>query len=162
MPPDVYPNGDKCHYKKEKETLACTLESKGKRLNLQGNNSELALLIVAHGSRNPEANEELLALCVKLRSRFPVVEPAFLEIASPGIPQAGENCAAKGASQVVIVPYFLSPGVHVSEDLETARKELASSFPTVEFILAGPIGLHPMVEQILIDRVHEAIQSRTD
>ena len=74
-----------------------------------------ALLLVAHGSRNAEANDDLVALVEELRKNGPyaIVEAAFLELATPTIDAAAETCVSAGAARVILVPYFLSAGVHV-------------------------------------------------
>jgi sirohydrochlorin ferrochelatase len=54
-----------------------------------------------------------------------------------------------------MVPYFLSPGVHVREDLTAARDELAGRFPHVTFRLAEPLGGHPLLLDIVEQRAVE-------
>ena len=59
-----------------------------------------------------------------------VVVASFLELAEPGILDGGRACVAAGARRVVLLPYFLSAGVHVRRDLTAhARDELAPSAP---------------------------------
>jgi sirohydrochlorin ferrochelatase len=117
-----------------------------------------ALVLIAHGSRQPEANADLHDLARQLRAadRYAVIEPAFLELAEPTIETAGRACVAGGARRVVLVPYFLSAGVHVRRDLRDARDRLAAAFPHVEFLLAGPLGPHPLLLDILTQRAREA------
>jgi sirohydrochlorin ferrochelatase len=118
-----------------------------------------ALLLIAHGSRRPEANAELVAICDSLRSRgHELVQHSYLELAEPGIAAGGERCVAAGAKRVVMLPYFLSPGRHVVEDLTAARDELSRRFPDVAFILAEALGSHPLILQALQDRAADAIK----
>lgn len=118
-----------------------------------------ALLVIAHGSRRPEANAELVAVAASLRARgeWCSVQPCFLELAEPDIATGGELCAASGADRVVMLPYFLSPGRHVVEDLAAARDALKQRFPAVEFVLAEALGRHPLILEALIDRAAAAI-----
>src|SRR5262249_45630269 len=68
-----------------------------------------ALLLIAHGSRQPEANADLRHVAEGLLQRgYGVVEAAFLELAGPDIGEGGRRCARRGATRVVLVPYFLS------------------------------------------------------
>jgi sirohydrochlorin ferrochelatase len=117
-----------------------------------------ALLVIAHGSRRPEANADLEAIAARLREAgiYPLVRTAYLELAEPDIVSGGVQCVADGAKAVILLPYFLSPGVHVREDLAAARDELAARFPAVAFRLAEPIGGHPLLTQILFDRAAAA------
>jgi sirohydrochlorin ferrochelatase len=116
-----------------------------------------ALLLIAHGSRQAEANADLHHVADGLRRRgHPIVEASFLELAEPGIEEGGRRCVEQGAARVVLVPYFLSAGVHVLRDLSAARARLAERFPAVEFRLAEPLGRHPLMLDVVVDRVREA------
>jgi sirohydrochlorin ferrochelatase len=119
-----------------------------------------ALLLIAHGSRRAEANADLDYLAAELRTRggYLVVQPSYLELADPGIVPGGEMCVAAGASKVVMLPYFLSPGRHVVEDLTAARDELARRHPAVQFVLAEPLGRHPLMLQVVTERAREALR----
>jgi sirohydrochlorin ferrochelatase len=118
----------------------------------------IALLLIAHGSRQEEANADLHHMVEAARGwgRFPVVEGAFLELAEPNIDCGGRRCVERGARRVILLPYFLSAGVHVRSDLSTWRDRLAATFPQVDFRLAEPIGRHPLLLEILADRVRDA------
>jgi sirohydrochlorin ferrochelatase len=117
-----------------------------------------ALLLIAHGSRNPEANADLDHVTAGLRQRgYPLVVAAYLELAEPDIEQGGRECVEAGAGQVVLVPYFLSAGVHVRRDLTEARDTLTQRFPGVEFRLAEPLGQHPLLLEVVADRIREAL-----
>ncbi len=118
-----------------------------------------ALLLIAHGSRNPEANEDLCHVARSLEARgHPTVEASFLELAEPGIDEGGRRCVARGGERVVLVPYFLSAGVHVRRDLTAARERLAAEFPEVAFLLAEPLGPHRLLLDVIEERVREAEQ----
>jgi sirohydrochlorin ferrochelatase len=121
--------------------------------------SKTALLLIAHGSRRAEANADLEHLACVLRDRgeFALVSPSYLELCEPGIVAGGEICVQQGAIRVVLLPYFLSAGMHVTEDLTAARNELAKRHGQVEFLLAEPLGRHPKLAEIVIDRAKEAL-----
>lgn len=117
-----------------------------------------AVLLIAHGSRLAAANADLLQLAEQLRSRFPghVIETAYLELTEPTIPQGAERCVALGATRVLLLPYFLSAGTHVTEDLHRYRAQFAERWPNHHFGLCPPLGLHPLMLDILCDRLNEA------
>ena len=118
-----------------------------------------ALLLIAHGSRQEEANADLVHVAEQLRRRgHDVVEACFLELAEPGIDEGAARCVARGAGSVVLLPYFLSAGVHVRRDLAAARRRLAERFPQVEFRLAEPLGRHPLLIDVVLERVRDAIK----
>ena len=72
------------------------------------------LILVAHGSRRKESNLEVDSLSKKMlkfnSNQFDKVIPAFLEFASPSIPEAIKKCSEMGAQRVTVLPYFLSAG----------------------------------------------------
>jgi sirohydrochlorin ferrochelatase len=117
-----------------------------------------ALLLIAHGSREPAANDDLHRLAEELRAtgRYAAVVAAFLELAEPDIDVGGATCVDAGAKRVVLVPYFLSAGVHVRRDLAAARDRLAAHLPHVEFRLVEPLGPHPLLMEIVIQRAATA------
>ena len=90
------------------------------------------------------------------RGGFEAVVASFLELAEPSIPDAGARCVAEGAKQVVMLPYFLSAGVHVRRDLAAHCAELAMKFPRVDFRLAEPLGPHPLLLDVVSARAKEA------
>ena len=117
-----------------------------------------AVLLIAHGSRHAEANADLdhVAAELRRRGRYAVVEVAFLELAEPTIDQGGTRCVQQGAACVVLLPYFLSAGVHVQRDLAAARDRFAERYPQVAFRLAEPLGRHPLLVDVVADRARQA------
>src|SRR5438552_10324713 len=118
-----------------------------------------ALLLIAHGSRQDEANADLHHLANELRrvGNYVAVVASFLELADPNIDEGAARCVTAGAERIVLLPCFLSAGVHVQRDLTTARERLAVRYPDVEFRLAEPLGRHPLLTQIVSDRAREAL-----
>jgi sirohydrochlorin ferrochelatase len=117
-----------------------------------------ALQLIAHGSRQAEANADLQYFVEEFRrgGEYAVVEASFLELAEPTIQDAGARCVDQGAEQVVLLPCFLSAGVHVQRDLSEARRCLAKRFPKVKFLLAQPLGQHPLLMEVLMERARTA------
>jgi sirohydrochlorin ferrochelatase len=113
-----------------------------------------ALQLIAHGSRQKEANADLHYFAAELRQRggFDLVIASFLELADPSIDQGGTLCAEQGAERVILLPFFLSAGVHVQRDLAEARERLAARFPHVDFRLAEPLGRHPLLVKVVEER----------
>ncbi|WP_417381671.1 sirohydrochlorin chelatase [Gimesia sp.] len=116
-----------------------------------------AVLLIAHGSRRDEANQDLVKLAAMLRERckFAVVEYAYLELAEPAIPEGAARCVQAGATEVLMLPYFLSAGVHVQNDLEEFRNGFEQTYPETRFRLCAHLGLHPLMLEIVLDRLNE-------
>ena len=127
-------------------------------------NSPLALLLIAHGSRHGEANADLHWLAEELSrdTRYHAVVASFLELAEPNIEEGGHRCVASGAKRVMLVPYFLSAGVHVRRDLEEYRRKWGEAHPGVEFTLAEPLGRHPLLVEVVRQRIESATSSSRD
>jgi sirohydrochlorin ferrochelatase len=116
-----------------------------------------ALLLIAHGSRQAEANDDLRHVAAELERRGqPIVVASFLELAEPDIDTGGRLCVQRGAERVVLVPYFLSAGVHVRRDLTAARQRLTDAFPALDFRLAEPLGRHPLLLDVVEERARDA------
>ena len=117
-----------------------------------------ALLLIAHGSRLGQANKDLdeLAKLLRTANEFSIVEPCYLELAAPDIAAGAKRCIHQGAECIIMLPYFLSAGVHVRRDLQAARQGLIGDYPGVKVILAEPIGLHPAMVEVMLDRAREA------
>jgi sirohydrochlorin ferrochelatase len=119
--------------------------------------SKTALLLIAHGSRNVDANADSHFMVTELKrvGWYQIVEAAFLELAEPNIDEGCARCVKAGAERVILLPYFLSAGVHVRRDLGDAQRRLAERFPGVRIDLAEPLGQHPRLVEVALDRVRE-------
>ena len=117
-----------------------------------------ALLLIAHGSRQDEANADLVDIVAEMSKagKYAVVEGAYLELAEPTIEEASARCVAQGAERGVLLPYFLSAGVHVRQHLTAIRRKLTDHHPGVEFHLAEPLGPHPLLLKIVAERARQA------
>ena len=112
------------------------------------------LLLVAHGSRRKESNTEIESLSEKISTlepkEFDKVMPAFLEFASPSIPEAIKECTELGATKVTILPYFLSAGVHITRDIPNEITEASEGNPGLEIKVANYFGSRDEIAQILL------------
>jgi len=117
-----------------------------------------AILLVDHGSRREEANAQLDAVADQVRSRAPdtLVEIAHLEIAEPSIAQGIAACVEKGATRIVVHPFFLAPGRHTSEDIPNQVERAARSHPNVQIRISEPLGGHAALIDVILDRVSDA------
>jgi sirohydrochlorin ferrochelatase len=119
----------------------------------------LGILLIAHGSRRAEANEDLVVLRQMVQSAYPdaIVRHAYLELTHPTIPKGAHECVAQGVKRVVLLPYFLSLGTHVVDDLQQYCREFSAQFPDVQFDVAAPLGLHPLMLQIVTSRLNDTL-----
>lgn len=120
-------------------------------------NQRTGILIVGHGSRRAEANEDVhrAARLVGERGGFALVEAAFLEIESPNVAEGFSRLVARGANEIVIHPYFLSPGRHTRGDLPRRVSEVAALHPDIVYRISEPLSAHPLVIEAAIERIRE-------
>ena len=116
-----------------------------------------AIVLVDHGSRRAEANAQLERVAERLRERVPerVVRVAHMELAPPSLDQAVDACAAAGAEEIVIHPYFLGPGRHSSEDIPRLANAAAERHPGLRVLVSEPPGVHPGLVDAVLERVSE-------
>lgn len=115
----------------------------------------IGLVVVDHGSRRAESNAMLLEMVEMVREAvpYPIVEPAHMELAEPSIATAFDRCVAEGADLVVISPYFLLPGRHWHQDIPKLATEAAQKHDDVNFLVTAPLGLHPLMAEVVGSRV---------
>jgi sirohydrochlorin ferrochelatase len=119
---------------------------------------ETQIVVAGHGSRSAEANASLKALAASLGERLGApVSAAFLEMAEPSIETTLKGCVLGGARRIVLVPYFLHPGMHVRRDLVEIIEAARAAHPAVEFVLADFLGSHPGVADLLAEIARDAL-----
>jgi sirohydrochlorin ferrochelatase len=112
------------------------------------------MLLIAHGSRRKASNEEVRELARRIegmdQSPYARVIPAFLELAEPDIPTGVALCEEAGAKDVIVIPYFLSAGRHVAEDIPRELEAAAKAHPKLVIRLAEHIGQHEEMPRLLL------------
>jgi len=103
-----------------------------------------ALLIIAHGSRREQSNEEIRQLTAKVAelslNDFDLVDCAFLELSEPFIPEGIENLADKGAKHIKVLPYFLARGTHVADDVPAEVEKALQTNPELSVEILPYLG----------------------
>lgn len=80
-----------------------------------------------------------------------------MELAEPSIATAFARCVSRGAEQIVVLPYFLGPGKHWTTDIPQLTAAAAQSYPDIPFIVAAPLGLDPLILDLLAVRLLAAV-----
>ena len=119
----------------------------------------IGIVIVDHGSRREESNRMLLELVALFRHRggYTIVEPAHMELAEPSLATAYARCVQQGAELVVIHPYFLLPGRHGRVDIPRLAAAAAAEHPGTRFLVTEPLGLHPLMADVIRERIEECL-----
>ncbi|MCL6650618.1 MAG: pyridoxine 5'-phosphate synthase [Chloroflexi bacterium] len=90
------------------------------------------IVVFAHGSSVASANEAVRSVAARMAEAggFELVETAFLELARPDLNEAVGRLRARGAGRIVVVPYFLTLGIHLQRDLPVRIEELRRRLTT--------------------------------
>ena len=101
-----------------------------------------ALILFAHGARDPRWSAPFEAVAAQLRALQPArsVRLAYLEFMTPDLATAGAELVAAGARTIDIVPMFLGAGGHVRQDLPRQLEALRAAHPETRFTLHPAIG----------------------
>jgi sirohydrochlorin ferrochelatase len=118
-----------------------------------------AILLMAHGSRIPEANDAVreIAAMVKQMTGYEIVEISYREMHLPNIQQGIDTCVAQGAERVLLMPYFLFVGAHVQEDLPEEMAQASERYPNVEFAMGRHLGVHRKLAEVVVERIAEGL-----
>lgn len=118
-----------------------------------------AILLMAHGSRIPEANDAAreIAAKVKKMTGFDIVEVSFREQHLPNIQQGVDRCVEQGAQRILLVPYFLYMGAHVLEDLPEELALAKERHPGIDMVLGKHLGVHDKLAEIVVERIAESL-----
>lgn len=119
-----------------------------------------ALVIVAHGSRREASNEEVRQFSkqvfASLKDEYPLMNTGFLELADPLIPESIIACIEKGATVVKVLPYFLSAGRHVQEDVPVEVEKVRVLYPHVDIEILSYVGGLQSLSSLVTDYVKSA------
>ena len=115
-------------------------------------------IVFAHGSSLQSANDAVrnVARQAAARSGWQDYETAFLEGIDTRLPVAVDALAARGISRIVIVPYFLTFGIHLERDLPALVEQARQVHPEMQFDVRGPLDGHPAMVDVVVDRARES------
>lgn len=120
--------------------------------------SKTAYIVIAHGSKEKEANDAFEGFIHTFKKTFPKKEVlgAFLGFSKPSIPEALEKSVQRGAGNIVILPLMFFPGRHIKEDIPKYIADAKMKYPAVDFHYAGPVASNPMMAKLLKANVRTA------
>ena len=115
-------------------------------------------IVFAHGSSVEPANDAVRAAAADLarQGRYEAVETAFLEGGKPDLRGAVDVLAGCGIKQIVVIPYFLTLGLHLQRDLPRLVSDIRSAHPDLEIQVTPPLDRHPAMIEALLGRAREA------
>ena len=113
-----------------------------------------SLLIVAHGSRREDSNNEVRLLADTIQKtvseQAELVKAAFLELAEPSIPDGIQQCIDAGATEVLVYPYFLTRGRHVVTDIPNEVAIKVKEHPHVNILILPHLGAMTGIPELIL------------
>ena len=120
--------------------------------------SSSAVILFAHGAREPEWAQPFESIRDRLRAAGMPVELAFLEFMSPSLDEAAARLAGKGIDTVVIVPLFLAQGAHLKRELPAMVEEIRKRHANTEFRVTPALGEAPEIVAAIAEWVQRAVR----
>lgn len=121
-----------------------------------------AILLVAHGSPDPDWRQPLDALVERLGARVPActVTVAYLGSIAPSVAEAVAQLVAAGHRDVLVLAAFLSPGGrHIKRDVPQLVAEQAAAHPGLRLRLRpGALGAEPEVVEAMAQAAARALR----
>ena len=107
-----------------------------------GTNPATAILLFAHGARDPSWAEPFRRIAARLGRKQSAlrVELAFLEIMQPDLASAVAGMASEGIGHITVVPLFLAQGGHLKQDLPRLLADIRSRHPAMQIDVTSAIG----------------------
>lgn len=123
-----------------------------------GARAHRAVMIVGHGSLRPASGASMIRLAARAQQAgaAPIVQAAFLNYSRPSVVEGLARCVARGASELIVVPYFLVPGWFVRQKLPRLLEDGRAAYPGLVIRQANPLGDHPALARLVMQRAVEA------
>ncbi|HIZ55826.1 MAG TPA: CbiX/SirB N-terminal domain-containing protein [Firmicutes bacterium] len=117
------------------------------------------VLILAHGSREPETQKTLEAIMDMLHDRLPetLLSHAYLQFCEKTLGAGLIELVQQGAEEITVVPYFLFSGIHIQEDIPNEIRAFTEKHPSIRVRMGKTLGADPRLADILADRVKDAL-----
>lgn len=131
------------------------------RLLFRDNRSmSTGVVVFAHGSSVESANQAVrdVARVIANDPSFPLVATSFLDGGKPDLPGAVTELLERGAEKILVVPYFLTVGLHLKRDLPELIERIRTERPGLPIEVTPPLDGHPLLGSILRDRAKEGME----
>ena len=119
------------------------------------------VIIVGHGNPEKEADntayiaEELHSM-IHPSCSDNCIRIAYLQFMKPELPEAISDAVKDGTHKIIIHPYLLSSGYHVSKNIPDIIDKSKKDHPDVEFIYTEPLGAHIKLAEVVLERIRES------
>lgn len=123
------------------------------------NNEKIGIIILAHGSRIEKANRLVYNIVnfVKTKGKYKICEAAFLQNVMPDLETSFRKITSKKVSKIIVVPFFLFVGNHVSRDIPKKLQKLKEEYPNIKVIYTQSLGKDKRIANIVLDSIKKYI-----
>ena len=117
-----------------------------------------AVIILGHGSRGDGNDAVIKRIVAATREGVSsdIVEYAYLQYAQPTPEEAVERCVQQGAKKIVIVPFFMQSGIHVTRDIPAFLEKAKQKHSMLDIRVTDYVGAHPLIEKIVADLIRKS------
>jgi len=113
------------------------------------------VLIIGHGSKDPNARSSLKYVADGLEPLYRNVNYCFLEIEEPNIQQGIDTCTKNNPDFLVVVPYFLHKGAHVKRDIYEDLNPAIANSGIKKVFLSEHLGIDDRMVDLVLERAKE-------
>ncbi|MEW5745558.1 MAG: precorrin-8X methylmutase [Nitrospirota bacterium] len=126
-----------------------------------------SIILIGHGSPRKEANNlehigAMLHGMLHAGCSSDCVKVSYLQFTEPSIMDTITAQVKSGATKVILHPFFLSAGMHVTKDIPEMIEEARGRYPHVEFVYTEPLGTHEKLARIVMERIGAAQKGTPD
>jgi sirohydrochlorin ferrochelatase len=122
-------------------------------------NSKRAVILIGHGSRAAGADEDMERIADALRrTDGGVVELCRMGGRGTPFAEVFETCVRRGATEVIVIPYFLHFGVHLRQDIPEMLREALAKHPEVRLVLGKHLGYDDALAALVQKRLDESVE----
>ena len=123
----------------------------------QQEHNRRAVILIGHGSRAAGADEDMERIAEALRS----VDGGIVELCRMGgrgtpFAEVFETCVRRGATEIIVIPYFLHFGVHLRQDIPEMLRDAVAKHPEVRVILGKHLGYDDSLVALVEKRLGES------
>ena len=133
------------------EALAQDVDAKPKQDSI--------VLVVGRGSSDPQSNSEIARAAYLLSENrsYRWVTYAFQAVMKPNISDGVQQAAFFQPAQLIVAPFLLFGGF-----VEQSIRSLAMQQQPFKMVFSSPLGIHPLLVEVALQRLDECVEGRTN
>ncbi|NLW25271.1 MAG: cobalamin biosynthesis protein CbiX [Clostridia bacterium] len=119
-----------------------------------------AIIVLGHGSRREDANEEIREIAGKLaaRDKESLYQVAFFQFGEPSLGEALKLLVESGVNKIIVLPLFLTVGSHIHQGIPEIISRFQKDYPGLNISLARHLGADPLIIRLLEERIKEVTE----